>query len=86
MTSTIWTAIGNTIEIFILLGLIFDLYKWLLFIAMTTEYDSEIKDRQELEAKILQKKIKIYYIFVVLTFVIVIGYVSLTMGLLINSS
>jgi hypothetical protein len=66
--------------------LIFDLYKWLLFIAMTTEFDSSIKDRQELEAKILQIKIKIYYIFVVLTFAIVMAYVILTMGYLINSS
>ena len=66
--------------------MIFDLYKWLLFIAMTTEFDSSIKDRQELEAKILQIKIKIYYIFVVLTFAIVMAYVILTMGYLINSS
>jgi hypothetical protein len=35
-------ALGYNIEIFILLGLIFDLYKWLLFIAMTRDNEDGI--------------------------------------------
>ena len=39
------TALGYNIEIFILLGLIFDLYKWQLFIAMTRDSQDGSKDR-----------------------------------------
>ena len=45
LMSNIITAEGFNIEMFILLGLIFDLYKWWLFIASTKEYNEEIKDR-----------------------------------------
>ena len=45
----ILTIEGFNIELFMLLGLIFDLYKWCLFIASTKEFDKSIKNRYSLE-------------------------------------
>ena len=77
LRANIWIAEGFNIEIFILLGLIFDLYKWHLFIAMTKEYDESIKDRTPLEAKVLQNKIRVYYAFILVASLVIIAYVAL---------
>ena len=58
-------------------ALIFDLYKWHLFIAMTKEHDGRIKDRRALEAKVLQNKIRVYYAFILVASVVFITYVAL---------
>ena len=71
------TVLGYNIEIFILLGLIFDLYKWQLFIAMTRDSEDGSKGRKQLEREILQAKIKIYYIFVGAASVILVTYIIL---------
>jgi len=84
--SNLWVVEGFNIEIFMLIGLIFDLYKWQLFIAMTKEYDSSIKNRLELEAKILKTKITIYYIFIGVASIVVLTYVTLVTGYLASSN
>ena len=71
------TAIGYNIEIFILLGLIFDLYKWQLFIAMTRDSQDGSKSSHQLDREVLQAKIKIYYIFVVSASLMLVTYVTL---------
>ena len=77
LRANIWVCEGFNIEIFILLGLIFDLYRWHLFIAMTKQYDESIKDRVAVEAKVLQNKIRIYYVFILVASVVTITYVAL---------
>jgi hypothetical protein len=71
------TAMGYNIEIFILLGLIFDLYKWQLFIAMTRDSQDGSKGKNQLDKEVLQAKIKIYYIFVVSASLMLVTYVTL---------
>ena len=75
--NNVLTAMGYNIEIFILLGLIFDLYKWQLFIAMTRDSQDGSKDRHQLDREVLQAKIKIYYIFVVAASLMLVTYVTL---------
>jgi hypothetical protein len=70
-------ALGYNIEIFILLGLIFDLYKWQLFIAMTRDSQDGSKDSQQVDREVLQTKIKIYYIFVGTASLMMLTYITL---------
>jgi hypothetical protein len=70
------SSIGFFLEIFILLGLIFDLYKWWLFIVSTKVNDDQMSKISNLEFKILQLKIRTYYFFLSLTSIIVIIFVS----------
>ena len=71
-------VLGHNIEIFILLGLIFDLYKWQLFIAMTRDSQDGSKSSHQLDREVLQAKIKIYYIFVGAASIMVVTYITLT--------
>lgn len=85
------TLLGFILEVVILCGLIFDLYKWWLFIAMTNDENNEdlkynehiensTKKHSEIDLKKLQFKIKVYYIFIILTSLMLLGAITLTIG------
>ncbi len=93
----LWTTLlGFILEFVILFGLIFDLYKWWLFIAMTTpsnsngegdsEFNEQIMNQTKSNTKVpnevhkLEFKIKIYYAFIVIGSLLIIGALVLSIG------
>ena len=90
------TLLGFILEFVILMGLIFDLYKWWLFIAMTTQegvedFNEQIlnqtKKYSEIEAadhKKLEFKIKAYYTFIAIGGLVLLGAITLSIGFIIT--
>jgi len=67
MASACVALVGFTIEVFILYGLILDLYKWWLFIALVNEQDrgQEFDEHNDAKSSLIERnnssfKIKIY--------------------------
>jgi hypothetical protein len=52
---------------------------------MTKEHEGRIKDRRALEAKVLQNKIRVYYVFILVASVVFITYVALISAFLATS-
>lgn len=70
-------TLGYNIEFFIILGLLLDLYKWWLFIALTKETGFSIKHIEEKEKQVLKQKIQIYYIFLTIACMFIITFGTL---------
>jgi hypothetical protein len=89
------TLLGFILEFVILSGLIFDLYKWWLFIAMTNDENNEellfneqiensTKKNSEIDAQKLKFKIKVYYSFIAIGILMILSAVTLTLGFIIT--
>lgn len=89
------TLLGFILEFVILSGLILDLYKWWLFIAMTNDERNEdllfneqiensTKKMSEIDAQKLKFKIKVYNSFISIGVMMVLSAVTLTVGFIIT--
>jgi hypothetical protein len=90
------TLLGFILEFVILSGLIFDLYKWWLFIAMTNDDSSEddqlfnehiensTKMITEIDTQKLRFKIKVYYAFWMIGILTVLSAMTLAIGFIIT--
>jgi hypothetical protein len=89
------TLLGFILEFVILSGLIFDLYKWWLFIAMTNDesnedllfneqIDNSTKKMSEVDAQKLKFKIKVYNSFITIGVIMVLSGLTLAIGFIIT--
>jgi hypothetical protein len=90
------TLLGFILEFVILTGLLFDLYKWWLFIAMTNDDRSEddnlfnehiensTKMITEIDTQKLRFKIKVYYAFWMIGILTVLSAMTLAIGFIIT--